>query len=78
MSNPTRSKGDGFPQHPHEMLRKVNRAFESGIDPLGIAAPLVHAQLAWLSHPQELAEAMSALSIKMWQLNAHSIMRAMG
>ncbi|MBI2959961.1 MAG: alpha/beta fold hydrolase [Betaproteobacteria bacterium] len=43
-----------------------------------MATPLVHAQLAWLSHPQELAEAASEFSTKVLQLQAHSCRRALG
>ena len=34
-------------------LRQLHDSVESSIDPLGMAAPLVHAQLAWMAHPQE-------------------------
>ncbi|RTL48482.1 MAG: alpha/beta fold hydrolase [Rhodocyclaceae bacterium] len=43
-----------------------------------MAVPLAHAQLAWLSHPQELAEALANLAQKSWELQMHSWHRALG
>ena len=40
-------------------------------DPFGVAAPLLHAQLAWLMHPQELSERMASLTTDLWQLQWH-------
>ena len=31
--------------------KAVHDVAEAGIDPLGIAAPLSHAQVAWMMHP---------------------------
>ncbi len=64
--------------NPHVAWKAMNQAVESNIDPLGMATPLLHAQLAWLSHPQELAEAAAEFSTKVWQLQAHSMLRAFG
>ena len=47
-------------------------------DPFGVAAPLLHAQLAWLMHPQELSERMAALTTDLWQLQWHSFHRTLG
>lgn len=66
------------PMSPHATWKAVNAALESNIDPMGMTTPLLHAQLAWLSHPQELAEAAAELSTKLWQLQVHSWHRAMG
>lgn len=62
----------------HETLRHLNSMVESKIDPVGMATPLMHAQLAWLSHPQELAGALSSLAEKLWELQQHSWRRAIG
>ncbi|HEY6897912.1 MAG TPA: alpha/beta fold hydrolase [Rhodocyclaceae bacterium] len=43
-----------------------------------MATPLVHAQLAWLAHPEELSSALTRLSLKLWDLQAHSWRRAIG
>ena len=43
-----------------------------------MTTPLMHAQLAWASHPQELAGAMSDFSAKVLELQAHSWRRALG
>ncbi|MEZ5625988.1 MAG: alpha/beta fold hydrolase [Rhodocyclaceae bacterium] len=52
--------------------------WESMIDPMGLYAPLVHAQLGWMSHPQELAEAMVGFSGRLWELQWHSLRRLIG
>ena len=63
---------------PHETWRAVNEVVESNLDPMGMATPLLHAQLAWMSHPQELAEELSKLSSRLWALQWHSWARALG
>ena len=59
-------------------LRKLHDKIEGTIDPMGMAAPLVHAQLAWLAHPQELAERMTEISTTLAALNWHSWLRSLG
>lgn len=59
-------------------LRTLHDSVESSIDPLGMAAPLVHAQLAWMAHPQELADSMASISSSLWALQWHTWRRAMG
>jgi polyhydroxyalkanoate synthase len=51
---------------------------EGSVDPFGMAAPIVHAQLAWLTHPQECAERFVHLSNDLWLLQRHSMLRALG
>jgi polyhydroxyalkanoate synthase len=63
---------------PHAAWDAVHRAVEANIDPMGIAMPIMHAQLAWLMHPQELAEAVADYSSKMLALQWHSWRRAFG
>lgn len=58
--------------------REIHAAVEGAVDPLGMAAPMVHAQLAWMSHPQELAERLMHLASDIWQLQYHSMCRAVG
>ncbi len=59
-------------------LRQLNDSVESSVDPLGMAAPLVHAQLAWMAHPQELADALARMSSSLWALQWHSMRRLVG
>ena len=59
-------------------LRKIHSQIEGTIDPIGMTAPLVHAQLAWLAHPQELAEQMTAMSTTFMALQWHTVLRACG
>lgn len=63
---------------PRDAMHAINETFESHLDPVGIATPLIHAQLAWLMHPQELAEATSDLATKLWELQQHSWRRSLG
>ena len=63
---------------PHQAFRALHEAVEADIDPLGMAMPLMHAQLAWLAHPQELAESASEFSTRMLALQWHSWQRMMG
>lgn len=59
-------------------VKGLHDYIEGSVDPLGMAAPIVHAQLAWMTHPQELAERMLGLSAQLWSLQTHSIYRACG
>ena len=59
-------------------LRELHSTVEGTVDPLGIAAPIVHAQLAWLAHPQELAERFLRLSSDLSRLQWHSMLRMVG
>lgn len=66
------------PQNPAQVVRVMHDAVESGIDPLGITAPLAHAQMAWLSHPQELGERLAKLSSEVLELHWYTWLRAAG
>jgi polyhydroxyalkanoate synthase len=62
----------------HEPWRNFNHLIEASIDPMGVVTPLLHAQLAWLSHPQELSEAAADFSTKLLGLQWHAWRRAAG
>jgi polyhydroxyalkanoate synthase len=64
--------------NPQATWRAVHQAMEANLDPMGMAMPLLHAQLAWMMHPQELADAMSHLSNRLMELQMHSMQRALG
>lgn len=66
------------PLTPAATLRAINEVVQNNIDPIGMATPLVHAQLAWLAHPLELGSALSGFSQRMWALQWHSLLRAFG
>ena len=72
------TKQSKVPATPQAAWRAVHQAVEAKVDPIGMTTPLMHAQLAWLSHPQELSEALTELSTKLWELQTHSWHRAMG
>jgi polyhydroxyalkanoate synthase len=63
---------------PQDTWEAVHEVVESNVDPMGVAMPLLHAQLAWLMHPQELAEATASFSTKMLALQWQSWQRAFG
>ena len=75
MSRAKQSKSAATPQ---AAWQAVNQAVEAKVDPIGMATPLLHAQLAWLSHPQEMSAALVDLATKMWELQTHSWRRALG
>jgi len=58
--------------------RNFHEGVEGNIDPLGMSAPIVHAQLAWLVHPQEFAERCAHLSSDLWKLQLHTLRRMAG
>jgi polyhydroxyalkanoate synthase subunit PhaC len=78
VATPGAEMSNGKTMNPHSAWKAVNAAVESNIDPMGMATPLMHAQLAWMSHPQELTEAIAEFSTRLWQLQAHSWQRALG
>ena len=59
-------------------MRQMHDSVEGTVDPLGMTAPIVHAQLAWMTHPQELGERLLALSNDLWCLQSHSMWRMLG
>jgi polyhydroxyalkanoate synthase len=73
-------RNHGFPdgQRVYRQLHDLRDGVSSAIDPLGIAAPIVHAQVAWLLHPQELGERAARLSTDLWRLQWHTWYRLMG
>nr|WP_157866619.1 alpha/beta fold hydrolase [Aromatoleum aromaticum] len=66
------------PQAVRRTLHEIHGHVEGTVDPLGVAAPIVHAQLAWFAHPQEFAERVAGLSSELWRLQEHSWRRLMG
>ena len=60
------------------VMREIHDTMEGIFDPLGMTAPICHAQLAWLAHPQELAERVGKLSSDLWRLQWHSWHRTLG
>ncbi|CAG4883852.1 Polyhydroxyalkanoic acid synthase [Georgfuchsia toluolica] len=78
MTNVKYPQPSDLPAALRDALRKINSRAEAHVDPIGIATPLLHAQMAWLAHPQELGEAIADFSMKMWNLQVHSWLRALG
>lgn len=63
---------------PRTTWQAVHDVVETSVDPMGVAMPLLHAQLAWLMHPQELAEVSARFSGKMLALQWQTWRRAFG
>jgi polyhydroxyalkanoate synthase len=48
------------------------------VDPFGVTTSMLHAQAAWMMHPQEMSRAISAMSGDVLALQTHLMRRAMG
>ncbi|MDQ5878963.1 MAG: poly[(R)-3-hydroxyalkanoate] polymerase subunit PhaC [Pseudomonadota bacterium] len=59
-------------------LENLTSAVEKQIDPFGVMTSIMNAQAAWMTHPQELTRAMTALSGDILALQTHVMRRAMG
>ncbi|MBI3144436.1 MAG: alpha/beta hydrolase, partial [Pseudogulbenkiania sp.] len=77
---PGRRRNQALPDGPrvYRQLNELKEGVSSAIDPLGMAAPIAHAQLTWLLHPQELSERLALLSSDLWRLQWHSWQRMLG
>jgi polyhydroxyalkanoate synthase len=63
---------------PHHAFRAIHETVQSSVDPLGMFMPLMNAQWAWLTHPQELAEEAAEFSARMLGLQWYSWQRMLG
>jgi polyhydroxyalkanoate synthase len=70
-----RTNGTGSPK---PLWQVMDNAVAANVDPMGVVVPMAHAQLAWLMHPQELAQATLDFSSKMMSMQWHSWLRACG
>jgi len=61
-----------------ERLRGMRAGGEALVDPLGVIAPLAHAQIAWLLHPQEFAEQWWTFLGQWLSLQTHALRRLAG
>lgn len=59
-------------------LGVVRQQMAASVDPLGIVAPVMHAQIAWCLHPVEFAERWSRFSADAWALACNGLARAAG
>ena len=62
----------------YRRIAAIGDGLSAHADPYGIAAPILHAQMAWLMHPQELGERIASLSGALWDLQWHTWRRALG
>ena len=61
-----------------ERVKEVRRTMEGLVDPLGVVAPLAHANAAWLMHPQELAELSLRFASDLAALQVHTLEKLAG
>jgi len=59
-------------------LETMTAAVSKALDPYGVTTSMLNAQMAWLSHPQELMRAMNGLASDAMALQAHVMRRAIG
>jgi polyhydroxyalkanoate synthase len=63
---------------PVDRMKDLRRAVESAYDPIGVLAPIVHAQAAWLSHPLELSELWLKSAADLAALQLHTMAKLGG
>jgi len=56
----------------------VSENIQGTLDPFGMLMPILRAQLAWITHPQELTQEMTTLSGEILALQWNSWQRALG
>jgi poly[(R)-3-hydroxyalkanoate] polymerase subunit PhaC len=61
-----------------DRLKAMRASGEAFIDPFGVLAPLAHAQVAWLLHPQEFAERWWSYYGQWVALQTHTLRRLAG
>ncbi len=59
-------------------LRTLHDNTEALFDPFGVLAPLTHAHMSWLLHPQEFAERWTRFSTEFVTLQMHTLARLGG
>ncbi len=59
-------------------LKALREQAGAAVDPFGIVAPIVHAQLAWLLHPLEFADFLNRTSAELLQLQLHTAAKLAG
>lgn len=61
-----------------QFFHNLHEKLDATVDPMGVCVPLMHAQLAWLLHPQELSEHLAEFSSDVLAVVAHAARRASG
>lgn len=61
-----------------QRLRALRENADAVLDPLGMLAPLVHAQSAWMLHPQESAELWTRFAGDLLALQLHTAAKLLG
>jgi len=61
-----------------ERLKEMRRSAESLLDPLGVVAPIIHAQHAWWLHPLEFWELAGRFGADLLTLQLHTAAKLAG
>lgn len=70
--------GELDPMNTMVSLGAVREQVSASLDPLGVVAPVMHAQAAWWLHPLELSERWTRFSTEAWTLACNTVARAAG
>lgn len=62
----------------HDVFMQWLEGMSRVSDPFGVSAPILHAQIAWMAHPAELASRMAHLSSDLARLQWHTLQRMFG
>jgi poly[(R)-3-hydroxyalkanoate] polymerase subunit PhaC len=57
---------------------RIHDTAEAIVDPLGVAAPIAHAALAWWLHPMEAAERLRRFAVELQRLGLHTVEKLAG
>ena len=77
MNAPDRTSPAAAPASPARK-DKAPENLQTMLDPMGIVAPILHAQFAWLSHPTELSALVARTMNEVGSLELHSLERLAG
>ncbi len=69
---------DPFLAADDEAGERLHEGAEAIVDPLGLAAPIAHAALAWWLHPMEAAERARRFGVELQRLVLHTLERLAG
>jgi polyhydroxyalkanoate synthase subunit PhaC len=61
-----------------DLMTGMMASWQQRIDPFGVVTSLLNAQAAWMMHPNELSQAIAALSGEVVELQGHLMRRALG
>lgn len=69
---------NNLPPTPQDTLESMIHAVDMRLDPLGMMTPILHAPMAWLTHPHELSKALARMSVELAAMQQFSAQRLAG